>query len=238
MAARVMLASIVPPDVEVAEIFGDGCDHAALLAGEEAAIRDAAPRRRREFTAVRACARLALARAGFQPVPVLSGASGAPVWPPGVVGSMTHCDGYRACAIGLAEMFAAIGIDAEPHEALPAGVLPMVAVESERPALALLAARDPGICWDRILFSAKESVFKAWFPATGRWLGFSGAEVTIDPGGTFAGRLLVPGPVVDGSPLTTYHGRWIVEHELIVTAVVVPGDARAGSAGLVSHPSR
>ena len=235
-ASGPMLASIVPPGVEVAEVFGDGCDHAALLAAEEAAIRGAAPKRRREFTAVRACARRALARAGIPPVPVLPAASGAPVWPPGVVGSMTHCDGYRACAIGRAEMFAAIGIDAEPHAALPAGVLPMVAIESERRSLAVLAARTPGICWDRILFSAKESVFKAWFPATGRWLGFAGAEVTLGPAGTFAASLLVPGPVAGGSPLTTYPGRWIVERGLIVTAVIVPGEAGAGSASAVSHP--
>ena len=87
----------------------------------------------------------------------------------------------------------------------------------------MLAARAGGICWDRVLFSAKESVFKAWFPATGQWLGFPGAEVALDPAGTFAARLLVPGPVVGGSPLTTYHGRWIVERGLILTAVVVPG---------------
>ena len=222
-----MLAAIVPSGVEVAEVFGDGCDHAALLAGEEAVIRGAAPKRRREFTAVRACARRALARAGFEPAPILPGSSGAPVWPPGVAGSLTHCDGYRAAALGRAEMFAAIGIDAEPHDALPAGVLPMVVGESERRALAVLEALAPGICWDRILFSAKESVFKAWFPATGQWLGFAGAEVTLDPAGTFAARLLVPGPVVGGSPLTGYQGRWIVERGLIVTAVVVPADARA-----------
>jgi len=143
---------------------------------------------------------------------------------------MTHCDAYRACAIGRAELFAAIGIDAEPHAALPAGVLPVVAGEAERQALAALAAQARGICWDRILFSAKESVFKAWFPATGRWLGFPGAEVTIDPAGTFAASLLVPGPVVSGSPLTEYHGRWTVDGGLILTAVVVPADAGTGPA--------
>jgi 4'-phosphopantetheinyl transferase EntD len=213
-----MLAAIVPSGVEVAEVFGDRCDHAALFPGEEAVIRDAAPKRQLEFTAVRACARQAMERAGLQPVPILPGPSGAPAWPRGVVGSMTHCGGYRACAVGRAELFAAIGIDAEPHDALPSRVLAMVAGQSERAALAKLAARAPGICWDRILFSAKESVFKAWYPATGRWLGFAGAEVTIDPAGTFAASLLVPGP----HPIDRYHGRWIVERGLLATAVVVP----------------
>jgi enterobactin synthetase component D / holo-[acyl-carrier protein] synthase len=239
MGVPVVLAAIVPPGVEVAEVFDDRFDSAPLPAAEEAAIRDAAPKRRREFAAARACARQALARAGFQSVPILPGPSGDPVWPPGVVGSLTHCDGYRACAIGRADKFAAIGIDAEPHDVLPRGVLPMVASDSERSALAALAALAPGVCWERILFSAKESVFKAWFPATGRWLGFASAEVSLDPAGTFAARLLVPGPVVSGAPLTIYHGRWTVERGLIATAVVVPADAKAAGAapgGPVSHP--
>ena len=46
------------------------------------------------------------------------------------------------------------------------------------------------MCWDRLLFSAKESVYKAWFPLTGRWLGFEDADVTITPDGTFTARLL------------------------------------------------
>ena len=67
----------------------------------------------------------------------------------------------------------------------------------------------PGICCDRLLFSAKESVYKAWFPLTGRWLGFEEADITIDAArGTFNARLLVPGPVVRGFPLTGFAGRW------------------------------
>ncbi len=232
MVVSALLASIVPPEVVAAEAFGDECDGAPLFPAEEAAIAGAAPKRRREFAAVRACARRALASAGFDAAPVPRAPSGAPVWPPGVVGSMTHCEGYRACAIGRTEAFSAIGIDAEPHDLLPDGVLPMVASEPERAALAGLAAAAPGLCWDRILFSAKESVYKAWFPATGRWLGFTDAELTLHPSGTFAARLLVPGPVVGGRPVTAYHGRWTVRHGLIATAVVVPaaGEAAAGAA--------
>jgi len=228
-APAAMLAAIVPPGGIVAEVFDDRFDACKLFAAEEADLARAAPRRRREFTGVRTCARRALASAGFDPAPIPRAPSGAPVWPPGVVGAMTHCDGYRGCAIGLAEEFAAIGVDAEPHDVLPGGVLPMVASEPERAALAGLATAAPGPCWERILFSAKESVYKAWFPATGRWLGFTDAELTLDPSGTFAARLLVPGPVVGGRPITGYHGRWIVGHGLIATAVVVPAAGAAAS---------
>lgn len=217
-----MLAAIVPADVATAEVFGGSCDDAELFPQEEEAIAPAAPKRRREFTGVRACARVALARAGLPPSPIVPGPSRAPVWPPGVTGSMTHCDGYRGCAIGRTEAIAAIGIDAEPHDDLPDGVLPFVSSESERGRLAELRRADPGTCYERILFSAKESVFKAWFPATGQWLGFEQADLTIDPGGKFTARLLVPGPVVGGRRLTAYHGRWLVSRGLILTAVIVP----------------
>jgi len=217
-----MLDEILPGEVVVAEVFGGEYDNGDLFPQEQAAIARAAPRRRAEFTAVRVCAHLALRRAGLPPSPIVAGPSRAPVWPGGVVGAMTHCDGYRACAIGLAGVIAAIGIDAEPHAELPDGVLPMVASESERAALALLGQAEPGICWERILFSAKESVYKAWFPATGEWLGFEQADVAIDASGVFTARLAVPGPVVGGRRFTAYHGRWLVSRGLIVTAITVP----------------
>ena len=214
-----MLDAIVPRGVFVAESSGAADEQAPLFPAEEAAVVGAAAKRRAEFAAVRACARRVLTSAGFEPGPVPRGPTGAPVWPADVVGSMTHCEGYRACAIGSSEAFAAIGIDAEPHEPLPAGVLPMVASESERAALACLATDGPRVCWDKVLFSAKEAVFKAWSPVAGRWLGFTDAEVSLDPGGSFTARLLVPRP--DEVP-AAYLGRWIVDGALIATAVVVP----------------
>lgn len=216
-----MLAEILPPGVTVAEVFDDRYDNGELLPDEAAAIERAVPKRRREFTAARICAREALERAGLPVVPILRGASGAPGWPPGVVGSLTHCAGYRACAVARAAVVAAIGVDAEPHAGLPDGVLRLVASESEQARLADLGLVAPDTCWDKILFSAKESVYKAWSPMTGQWLGFDQADVEISPGGTFAARLLVPGPVVGGERLTTYHGRWAVGRDLVVTAVTV-----------------
>ncbi|MGN6676834.1 MAG: 4'-phosphopantetheinyl transferase family protein [Streptosporangiaceae bacterium] len=223
-----MLAELLPSAVEATEVFGNGCDDGELLPAEEALVAGASVKRRREFTGVRVCARLALTRAGFQPAPILPGPAGAPQWPSGVVGSLTHCDGYRAAAVASVEAFAAIGIDAEPHAPLPDGVLAKVASESEQTALVGLARQAPEICWDRMIFSAKETVYKAWSPATGRWLGFTDAEVELDPGGAFTARLLVAGPIVGGRELTTYHGSWAVGRGVLVTAVTVPATADAG----------
>ena len=58
--------------------------------------------------------------------------------------------------------------------------------------MADLLATVPGVSWDRLLFSAKESVYKAWFPLTSRWLNFSAGLADRGPAArTFAARLLV-----------------------------------------------
>ena len=138
-----MLAELLPSAVEATEVYGNGGDgRRGVLLPAELAVAGASEKRRREFTGARVCARLALARACFARLLILPGPTGAPQWPSGVVGSLTHCDGYRGAAVGRTEAFAAIGIDAEPlHAALPDGVLAKVASESEQMALARLAKR-------------------------------------------------------------------------------------------------
>jgi 4'-phosphopantetheinyl transferase EntD len=169
--------------------------------------------RRREFETGRACARRALAQLGLRESAVGSGPRGEPLWPAAVVGSITHCATYRACAVALARDVRAVGIDAEPHAPLPDGVLAAIASAGEQRAL---AAHGAGVCWDRVLFSAKESVFKAWYPLTGQALAFEQAEVRIDPlRGTFTARLPVGGPVRE------LRGRWRAGQDIVATAVVV-----------------
>ncbi|MEU5427485.1 4'-phosphopantetheinyl transferase superfamily protein [Streptomyces olivoreticuli] len=198
-------------------------DVAHLLLPEEAAhVARAVPKRQGEFATVRACARKALGRLGLDPVPLLPNRRGAPGWPAGVVGSMTHCDGYRAAVVARAADAVSIGIDAEPNGPLPEGVLEAIALPGERSRLAGLAARRPEVFWDRMLFSAKESVFKTWYPLTGQELDFSEAELEFDPDAqTFSARLLVPGPVVGGRRLDGFTGRWLADEGLVVTAIAL-----------------
>jgi len=213
---------ILPAEAAAEEAFSDP-PGVTLFPEEEAVIARAVDKRRREFTTARACARAALARLGFPPVPIVPGLRGAPQWPAGVVGSLTHCAGYRACAVARDQDLRTIGLDAEPHGKLPGGVLAAVASPGERERLTALAAAQPGTHWDRVLFSAKESVYKAWFPLARRWLGFEDVSVTIDPAtGTFTARLLVEGPRLDAVILTGFTGRWLVAGGLIITAITVP----------------
>ena len=217
-----MIEEILPPSVVVAEAFDDAED-AVLFPEEEAAVSAAVNKRRQEFTTARICARKALAELGLPAAAIVPGERGQPQWPPGIVGSMTHCCGYRAAALARTTEVVTIGLDAEPDGALPDGVLDVVAAAGEQASLAQLGAASTRVSFDRLLFSAKESVYKAWFPLTGQWLGFKDVEVTISPAdGRFTVALLVPGPVVNGSKLTSFAGRWLARNGLVVTAIAVP----------------
>lgn len=162
--------------------------------------------------------------------PIGAGPRREPVWPVGVAGTITHCDGYRAAAVSRTTDLAGIGIDAEPNAPLPPGVADAVTTAGESAMLAELSAADPAVHWDRLLFSAKESTYKAWFPLTGRMLDFDGALLTIDPETrSFRARLLVDGRRRDGgTPLTSFTGRLMTAGGLVLTAIAVPA-APAGA---------
>ncbi|MEU8262513.1 4'-phosphopantetheinyl transferase superfamily protein [Micromonospora sp. NPDC048999] len=217
-----MIETLLPPTVVTVEAFSD-LPGEAPYPGEEDLIAKAVEGRRREFVTARRCAREALAHLGYAPAPIRPGPKREPLWPAGVVGSITHCASYRAAAVARDTALASLGIDAEPHGVLPDGVAEAVTVAGEPELLRRLAHTDPYVHWDRLLFSAKESVYKAWYPVTGRWLGFEEAELSIDPASrSFTARLLVDGTRTDGGPpLTALHGRYLVAEGLVVTAVAL-----------------
>ncbi|AKJ11322.1 4'-phosphopantetheinyl transferase [Streptomyces incarnatus] len=216
-----MIQQILPPVVAGADTTADLLD-SPVFPEEEAYLEQAVEYRRREFVTTRGCARSAMAALGLPPAPVGSGAKGEPRWPAGVTGSMTHCDGYRAAAVSRSRDYHSVGIDAERHEPLPAEVVEYVTVAEERAHLRELARTHPHVHWATVLFSAKETVYKAWYPLARRWLGFRDARLTFDPdAGTYTARLLVPGPVVDGTRIGWLTGHWSVRDGIVLTAIAV-----------------
>ncbi|MEU6389339.1 4'-phosphopantetheinyl transferase superfamily protein [Streptomyces sp. NPDC046939] len=217
-----MIEQLLPSAAVTVEACGQDDADLALFPEEAALVTRAGAKRRREFTVVRSCARRAMEKLGVPPQPVLRGKYGAPRWPAGLVGSMTHCDDYYAAALGRAADLASLGIDVEVHGPLPDGVLPAVALPAEVDRLRWLSDRRPDVHWDRLMFSAKESVYKAWFPLTQEWLDFKEADIEFSEDGRFRAALLVPGPRVGGQRLDHFEGRWTTERGLIATAVTVP----------------
>lgn len=210
-----MIETLLPPEVAAVSTREDFAG-ARPLPEEEALMEGAVAARRAEFATARACARQALEQIGAPAGPILRGPKREPLWPAGIVGSITHCTGYRAAAVGRAAEVLTIGIDAEPHAAVPERVVPRVLGDEEH---AWIAGAPAGIHWDRLIFSAKESVYKAWFPLARTWLGFEDASIAIDPAaGTFQARLLIVPPA--GVP-AEFHGRYCVADGLVVTAIAV-----------------
>lgn len=214
------MAKLVPRQVHCVEMRTD-VSPKTLFPSERVAVTRAVPTRQAEFATVRACARMALSELGIKPAPIGRGLSGAPIWPTGVVGSMTHCKRYRAAAVSLEGGAAAIGIDAEVHAPLPSGVIELVARPEEIIALEGLARDDPAVSWDRLLFSIKEAAYKAFFPLTGQQLSFTDVSVDVARAqGTFDADILVPGLGAPSCQLRCMRGLFDVGDDLLLTAVI------------------
>ncbi|QIV88080.1 4'-phosphopantetheinyl transferase family protein [Glutamicibacter mishrai] len=220
-----IFSKLLPGSVRVAETRTE-LDDGPRFWQEDQYVADAVETRQQEFRTVRICARQALAEFGHGDHILVPDEHRAPEWPPNIVGSMTHAPGLRAAAVASTGEFRGIGIDAEPHQALPAEVVDVILLPVERRLAARLQAEDPGIAWDKLMFSAKESVFKTWYPLARRWLDFLECEITVghEPG-AFTARILQASPVHSGVDLSVLCGKWMNEspvgHGLLATAITV-----------------
>ncbi len=212
-----MLGCLVPTAVATCEIVGIPPSVTALLPAERAALGQVVERRARDFTGGRVCARTALAELGAQPGPLLPGPDRFPRWPTGFTGSITHCTGFCGAAVGPISQVRAVGVDAEPHAALPKGVLRVVAAgKNDHAELALQGTAWPHLHWDCVLFSAKEAVYKAWYAITREYLRFADVTVRFEPPDHFRAWFAVAGP------LSAVQGRYAVRNGFVLTTVVVP----------------
>ena len=210
------LASTVPQGVVVAEQKGRLTG--SLYEEEATCLLKAVDKRRIEFAAGRECARRALKELGVFEQAILQGPSREPLWPSGIVGSITHCEGYCAAAVASGRDLLSIGIDAELNSPLPDGVLKVVAVEDEIEMLQAL--RDEHrICWDRLLFSVKESIYKAWYPVGRSWLDFDEARVILDQEDSSFVAQISPASIKETS-VWSLRGRFVVSESLILTSAV------------------
>ncbi|WP_406724093.1 4'-phosphopantetheinyl transferase superfamily protein [Streptomyces sp. GD-15H] len=226
-----MIEELVRPEVAARDVFGDVAAH-RLFAAERALVEGAVEERVREFTTVRWAAAQCLRRLRRPQAPLLPGPFGAPRWPDGLVGSLTHCRGYRAAVVAPASAASGLGVDAEPHAALSPGVLRRTASAGELRHLAELRAAHPAVHWDRLLFCAKEAFYKVWSPAVGGPLGFGDAEVAFGAGpvdgrgGRFVVRLTgaARGRSEKHAGFPALRGRWVARRGILVAAIAAAAD--------------
>lgn len=195
-----------------------------LVPAEEEVCRLASSKRRAEFAAGRTCARRALRSVGHDGWPLLPGPGRAPIWPDGIVGSITHTDGFVAAAVATTDCIQGLGIDAEQRVALPEGVAESVCTPKESAWCWDQIRRTDECWWDTLIFSAKESVYKAWYPHTGAWLDYDDVDLELVADFGHAGcfraveirSLALP-------PGLAIVGRYLVDGDLILTSAQLQG---------------
>jgi 4'-phosphopantetheinyl transferase EntD len=144
------------------------------LPEETDAFASSVLKRRRASGAARIVARELLAQLGCSYMTALpKSASGAPIWPKGIVGSLAHDSRFAIAAVGRRHDVAALGIDIEPAESLPFD-LDLIATPRER--LKIGSYRYIG----RLLFTAKEAVYKAVHPLDNIFLEHRDVEIDFD----------------------------------------------------------
>lgn len=150
-----------------------------------------AARRRASFAMGRAAAVRALAAIGVARVPVLAGELGEPLWPAGVVGSISHTEGVAIACAGHGERVVGLGVDVERADrCVRLDLVRRVCTDVER-AWVEAGAGDDRRCRLLRLVAAKEATFKACFPLARVFLGFADAELVWSAAGDgFEGRLL------------------------------------------------
>lgn len=190
-AAEAALARLFPPGVAVALV---GIGAGELLPGEAAAVAGAVPARVAEFAAGRLAARRALAALGHPAVAIPAGPDRAPCWPEGLAGSIAHAQGVAVAAVRRG---APLGLDVEADAGLEPDLWPLICDPAE---LAALPAGDRGRAV-RLVFAAKEAVYKAQYPLTGRLIGFDAVRVTLEEDGFVARLRQGVGPLPEGHRL-------------------------------------
>jgi 4'-phosphopantetheinyl transferase EntD len=191
-----------------------------LLPEERAAVAGAVPKRRREFAAGRTLARRLLADLGVPDEPLLNDDDRVPRWPPGIVGSIAHCD--TLCIVAVARTGAGvrgIGLDIEPHAPLESELWPTVARPEELAWIRAQTAGNPGRA-ARLHFAAKEAVYKSVYPAIRRSLEFDEVALNFNLADRrFTYRLLPRDSGAWRQVPATGAGRWIEHAGHLVTAV-------------------
>ena len=190
-----------------------------LTTFESDQIANAVDKRRREFAAGRRAARMALVTMGHPSVHLPIGENRAPIWPDGVVGSISHSDTICIAVTAPSRQIAAIGVDVEDDRLLSPELEPLICTPTEREWL----ARHPKHHRRRmgmLVFSAKEAAFKCQFALSHRMLGFDALEIHLsDDIGHFEARFTQEaGPFPEN---TVLHGKFVTGHDMILTAVTL-----------------
>lgn len=179
-------------------------------------------KRRRDYWLGRVCAHQALIELGVSDQPILRKKNRAPIWPKTIVGSITHSGLWAAAAVAKEENVRGIGIDIEElNRSINIDIQRHVCTLEEREWLARYPS-DQLETYLKVIFSAKESIFKCFHPFSGIYLNFHDARVSLNQESScFEFTLLKScGPGFEVG--FQYRGKYEMVQEMIFTSLWIP----------------
>lgn len=192
-----------------------------LFAEEQALGVRAVQKRKRELAAGRHAARAALAQLGYDAAPIERGAAGAPRWPAGACGSITHCKGFAAAVVAHTNEVLSVGFDAEGADALKANLVDMICAADERAQIDALPAAPVGTDWPKLAFSCKEAFYKAYYPLGGVVLDFRQVRITFDAARAAFRVALIDAATPSAAGWRVFDGRFSCDGERIYSGVAI-----------------
>ena len=216
---EIAVAALCPAPVAVGAT-DPRADHDPPFAAEALAVQRATTGRVAEFAAGRAAVRAAMGTLGIGAQPVPNGPDRAPQWPQGVTGSISHCDSVCLSLVARDRDMRALGVDVEPDAPLEPGLWPEILSLVERAWLSAQPEEKRGRL-ARLIFTAKECVYKCQYQVSGAMIGFDALEVTPDlDTGQFEATLTCA--VRGFAAGSCFHGRFAVMDGVIVTVCALP----------------
>ena len=145
---------------------------AHLSPSEFKIVQKSSLNRQNEFSTGRQLAHRALAALGCNIPSLLSGKNREPLWPPRIVGSITHTNEYAGVAVASSEDYTGIGIDIEPKGSVEPSLINMLLTNSERTKYRNI---DP-----TQIFCSKEAIYKLLHPLINEFIDFQDVEIQLD----------------------------------------------------------
>lgn len=216
---------LFPEDVTMGFAFPWGTPE-GLLPGEASGLRRPGEKRLAEFAAGRRAAHQAMERLGMPVRAVAHGPDRAPVWPRGVVGSISHSDTHCLAVLAKAGTYAGLGLDLEEDRDLPRDLIEVICSPAERGWLSVQPEGERGRL-ARLIFSAKECAYKAQYGVTQQLIGFEAFEITPDlETGQFEATFTQD--VVPFNRGACLHGLFSFGGGVILTGMALPREGVAG----------
>ncbi len=205
-------AAFFPPEVVMVTATPEMWE-SPVLEAEEQLISQAIRKRQREFRAGRHCAHTALQKLGLPRQAVLRDANRAPLWPEGYLGSISHCQELCIAACAKQHPIISLGLDVEPLKPLKPGLEKYIHTTAETAYLESFSPRLP----ERLVFSAKESLYKCFYPLLETFFGFHAVEIAIDDQNHQFGFKPTGNPKIHFPENLEFYGHYMVTATHLVT---------------------